>query len=371
MLHTNLRQRVAAEAARLVFEGYEADYVRAKLRAARQLSSGPVLPRDLPTNAEVRAQLAELATRDQSQQRRHALRQARRAALALLRQFQSLRPVVVDGLVTGQWLAGQPIQLHAYATDLQAVAALAARAGLECRATEHLELRSGFQPVLGSLTAQTHDWTFEVTVYHPRASGQPLIDSRTGGPPATANERTLSELLSLDVAAAADEPAGRAVGGYGPLDRFEVYRLLLAPLERVKLPPRTHPEGDALYHSLQVFERARHELPYDEELQLAALLHEVGRAIDPQAPLEATLAAVADYVTPRTGWFIEQLPLALQLCEGQAGHRARKRLEEHADYEELLLLARCDRAGRQVGVNVPDLEEALDLLRELAAECGD
>src|SRR5262249_39380536 len=40
-------------------------------------------------------------------------------------------------------------------------------------------------------------------------------------------------------------------------DRFQVYRRLLAPLETVKLNPLYHPEGDALYHSLQVFELAR------------------------------------------------------------------------------------------------------------------
>ena len=39
--------------------------------------------------------------------------------------------------------------------------------------------------------------------------------------------------------------------------------------------------SDALYHSLQVFELAREERPYDEEFLLAALLHDVGKAIDP------------------------------------------------------------------------------------------
>ena len=40
-------------------------------------------------------------------------------------------------------------------------------------------------------------------------------------------------------------------------DRFELYRALLTPLENVKQNPAYHPEGDALYHSLQVFELAR------------------------------------------------------------------------------------------------------------------
>ena len=58
--------------------------------------------------------------------------------------------------------------------------------------------------------------------------------------------------------------------------------MLLLPLENVKQNPEYHPEGDALYHSLQVFDLARDELPYDEEFLLAALLHDVGKAIDPR-----------------------------------------------------------------------------------------
>ena len=40
-----------------------------------------------------------------------------------------------------------------------------------------------------------------------------------------------------------------------------------------------HPEGDALYHSLQVFDLACEESPYDEDFLLAALLHDVGKAM--------------------------------------------------------------------------------------------
>ena len=41
------------------------------------------------------------------------------------------------------------------------------------------------------------------------------------------------------------------------LDRFAIYKMRLQPLEAVKQNARYHPEGDALYHSLQVFELAR------------------------------------------------------------------------------------------------------------------
>ncbi|MBX9788133.1 MAG: HD domain-containing protein [Pirellulales bacterium] len=161
----------------------------------------------------------------------------------------------------------------------------------------------------------------------------------------------------------ASEPSG--TDDAERLDRFHQYQLLLAPLEQVKQNAKRHPEGDALYHSLQVFTLAREALPYDEEFLLAALLHDVGKAIDPQAPVVAGLDALAGYITPRTAWLIEHRPDAQQWREGTLGARCRRRLAAHEDYEELMLLADCDRRGRQRGAVVPDVEEALAYLREL------
>jgi hypothetical protein len=43
--------------------------------------------------------------------------------------------------------------------------------------------------------------------------------------------------------------------------------------------------------------------------------------------------------------------------------RARRRLEANPDFEDLLLLAECDKKGRQCGVAVPDVEQALEQIR--------
>jgi HD domain len=151
-------------------------------------------------------------------------------------------------------------------------------------------------------------------------------------------------------------------------DRFRVYRHLLLPLAKIEQDHKWHPEGDVLYHSLQVFSLASDELPYDEELRLAALLHDVGKGIDPLDHIAAGLRALGDSISPRTAWLIENHSLARGFLDGRIGIRARRRLQQSDDYEELILLAKCDLAGRVPGAKVPELDEALAQLKELAAD---
>ena len=146
--------------------------------------------------------------------------------------------------------------------------------------------------------------------------------------------------------------------------RYVHYAKLLRPLASVWQNPERHPEGDALYHSLQVFELACETVAYDEEFLTAALLHDVGKALDRRDHVSAGLAALEGLVTLRTAWFIENLPAAQDLANGDLGVRARRRLEASADFDELALLAECDRRGRERGAQVRDLEDALHLLQD-------
>ena len=147
--------------------------------------------------------------------------------------------------------------------------------------------------------------------------------------------------------------------------------MLLLPLENVKENVAYHPEGDALYHSLQVFELARRELPYDEEFLVAALLHDVGKAIDRGDHVTSGLEALAGHITPRSAWLIEHHMEGQRLLDGTLGARARRRLESSDDFEELKLLVRCDRNGRTPGGQTPELAEAIEYLRELSRMCGE
>lgn len=161
------------------------------------------------------------------------------------------------------------------------------------------------------------------------------------------------------------EGEGPAFQDSPPCDRFLLYRSLLAPLETLPVNTRDNPEGDLLYHSLQVFELVRQERHYDEELLSAALLHEVGQAIDPQDPLGAALAQLDGAITERVAWLLANQAQAQAHREGVLGARGRRRLEDADDFEDVLLLVDCDRRGHVRGAPAPDLDEAIEYLRDL------
>ena len=86
------------------------------------------------------------------------------------------------------------------------------------------------------------------------------------------------------------------------------------------------------------------------------------------AKISSGLAALDGFVTDRTAWLIEHHDEAHRLRDGSLGARARRRLLADDDIETLELLCDCDRAGRVVGMPVPDLDDALDAIRALSSD---
>ncbi|MDB5352768.1 MAG: hypothetical protein JWN86_4015 [Planctomycetota bacterium] len=163
-----------------------------------------------------------------------------------------------------------------------------------------------------------------------------------------------------------DPPETRRMSDH--LDRFAIYKMRLEPLAAVKQNPRWHPEGDALYHSLQVFQRARRDRPYDEEFLLAALLHDVGKAIDPKDHVGSGLESLGGTLTPRTYWLIEHHMDLLVRPDRPLNPKIKAAIEASDFFEDLVLLRDLDESGRETGVSVPTVDEALAYLRGLEAE---
>ena len=102
-----------------------------------------------------------------------------------------------------------------------------------------------------------------------------------------------------------------------------------------------------------------------EEFLLAALLHDVGKGIDPYDHVVAGLQALDGLITERTAFLIENHMLALEYKAGTLGFKARKKLEASAEFDDLMLLRDLDNRGRIPGVTVPTVDEALEFLKQL------
>src|SRR5580700_5371606 len=114
MSNAKLRQAIALEAARLMYERLESEYFTAKRKAAKRLCRRGVKPEDLPSNAEIREQSQVLARIHGGDQRTRHLREMRIEALRLMRMLRAFRPRLIGSVMTGHVRKGSDIDIHVF-----------------------------------------------------------------------------------------------------------------------------------------------------------------------------------------------------------------------------------------------------------------
>eukprot|EP00913_Durusdinium_trenchii_P008962 g8428.t1 len=362
MTNDKLRRRIVFEAARLMYSRQESEYYRAKMKAAKRICRGWVKPSDLPSNAEIRDEILRFAHTYEGDTRFEKLRDMRLEALRVMRILSHCKPRLIGSTLTGHVRQGSDIDIHVFAATAETVTAALDAEGMVYDVQRKRVRKHGEERLFTHVHIQDQ-FPIELTIYPPDKTSYVFKSSITG----KAIER--AGLTELELFLQQEYPdldlSEEALAAESGADRFMVYRSLLLPLSRVKQHRVHHPEGDVLYHSLQVYDLAVDERPYDEELQLAALLHDVGKGIDPKNHVEAGLDALGEYITDRTAWLIAHHMDAHRVRDGTIGARAHRRLRESEDFEELMILEDCDDRGREPGVDVPDLDDALDEIREL------
>lgn len=362
MANERIRRHIARIAAQLMYERTETEYFTAKRKAARQLGiDSRFHPKDLPSNAEIRDEIQILAWMHEGEARYENLKAMRLVALKYLRALRRFHPALIGSVLTGHIRKGSDIDIHVFSGQIAAVTMVLDDLGVRYETERKRIVKHDEERIFNHVhVADRHE--VELTVYPEDKIGYAFKSSITG----KAIERATlpqfeaflaAEYPGIDLEALGEDEAG--------IDAYDLYRLLLQPLENVKQHPRYHPEGDALYHSLQVFERAREARPWDEELLLAALLHDVGKAIDPADHAGAAVLALEDAVPPRTAFLIAHHMDAQAIRNGTLGQRARRRLAASEYYEDLMLLRDLDDAGRVPGAVVGTIEEAFEYLRSL------
>lgn len=353
-----LREQIAAEAARLLLAGRESEWPRAKRSAARRLGYR-FKPHDLPSNHEVREQWRRLEEIVHAESAVPPIRAWSLLALEVMRVLWMYRPRWLGELPTpGSELRG--VDVAVFALDPNSVEE-------RLKTLPHLgspRLARMPEPSVDGSLARL-DWPkmnqVRVTVYDPASAERKRISGK-----ATSSLEEVEEALKAQ-APGADLEA-ELVGLDPRSDRFATYSLLLGLLEDVEQSTSAHPEGDALFHSLQVFDLAVLERPCDEEFLSAALLHDVGKSVEGTDHTTHGLELLDGLITRRTRWLIEFLPSGQELAAGRLPAKAKATLERHENFEDLMLLVELDRRGRQPGARTSALEEAVDYLRCLDDE---
>ncbi len=366
MADERIRRQIAFLAAQLMYRRVESEYFTAKRKAAKQLGvKYRYRPGDLPTNSEIRDQIQALARMHEGDNRLVHLRDMRVEALRLMRKLARFRPRLIGSVWTGHVRVGSDIDIHIFSDNLALVSSTLDDFALPYTVERKKIVKHGEERVFTHIHIDDR-FPYELTLYGEDKVHYVFKSSITGKAIERASIAELEALLrsenpdidlDLEVDHAEDD-----------FDRFELFRMLLAPLEGVKQGAKYHPEGDALYHSLQVFELARDERPYDEEFLLAALLHDVGKAIDPADHVTAGLQALEGAITERTETLIAHHMEAHAYRANTLGGRARVRLQQLEDFDDLMLLRELDVKGRVPGAFVCELSEALEFLRNLEGE---
>src|SRR5437868_13079985 len=117
MADAKLRQAIAFEAARLMYERLESEYYTAKRKAAKRLCRRGVKPEDLPSNAEIRDQVQLFARIHEGERSTRHLKEMRLEALRLMRVLSAFRPRLIGSVMTGHVRMGSDIDIHLFADN--------------------------------------------------------------------------------------------------------------------------------------------------------------------------------------------------------------------------------------------------------------
>lgn len=366
MSDPKLRREIALRAAQLMYTRDEQEYFAAKRKAARQLVGDDRI-RDLPSNREVREHILLLSQLLEGESRGRNLQTMRLHALRFMRLLSRFRPKLIGSVLTGHIRKNSDIDLHVFSNSDAVVSDALENAGFVCRTERKRVSKFGEERVFTHIHVDG-EFPIELSVYAESKASFVFKSSITLKAIERATVPQLEEFLrneypGIDLDAELERMEAEEVTKCDDrMEALDYFRLLLAPLEGVKQNPKYHPEGDALFHSLQVFQLAFQARSWDEELVIAALLHDVGKGIDNKDHVNAGLEALDGYITERTRFLIAHHMEAPEYKEGTLGQRAKARLAADENFEDLMLLQECDAGGRVRGAQVPTLEEVFAIL---------
>src|SRR6516225_1393443 len=164
MSDSKLRQAIALEAARLMYERVESEYYTAKRKAAKRLCRRSVKPEDLPSNAEIRDQIQVFARIHEGEKRTEHLREMRLEALRLMRVLRAYRPRLIGSVMTGHVRKGSDIDIHVFTDSVGLVTDLLQGEGHQFDVERNQVVKHGEARVFTHIHVFDR-FNYELTVY--------------------------------------------------------------------------------------------------------------------------------------------------------------------------------------------------------------
>lgn len=131
---------------------------------------------------------------------------------------------------------------------------------------------------------------------------------------------------------------------------------VLTDLDGIEQDPRYHPEIDALYHSLQVFQQAKKETE-QPILLAAALFHDIGKSVEMHDHAMIGAQMLNNILCEPIIWLIaHHLDLLLH------PKRTRNKLKNTPQLKMLEMLRRWDLQGRETQVHVLSIPQAIKII---------
>jgi predicted nucleotidyltransferase len=130
---SDLRQKVAIEAATLLYFGSEKEYKQAKLKAAENFGA-----RILPSNSEIALELNNIAEANEGSARNDRLMLMRTEALEIMKTIVKYNPVLIGSVWRGTIRRGSDIDIEVFYEDPDQIVSLLRADGLEINKTERI-----------------------------------------------------------------------------------------------------------------------------------------------------------------------------------------------------------------------------------------
>src|SRR6478735_8307997 len=233
MADGKLRQAIALEAARLMYERVESEYFTAKRKAAKRLCRGGCKPEDLPSNAEIREQIQVFARIHEGDKRTQHLRDMRLQALRLMRLLRAFRPRLIGSVMTGHIRKGSDIDIHVFTDSVGLVTDILQNEGFQFDVERKQVVKHQESRVFTHI--HIHDrFNFELTVYPDDKAHYVFKSSITGKAIERASIAELEDFLAQEYPDLDLDGELAAAEQLSDVDPYPVFRLLLLPLENVK-----------------------------------------------------------------------------------------------------------------------------------------